>query len=332
VDKHEKLELIREKVQKDVDEIHKSAESMNMIADNFEKAANVAKNADTVISDIEKQFNELTDIVNKKDQIFLWTAVALQCVRWIFQPKINLMEEITPNYEDRIPAQEGAEYEKKENSEWNNKNSDKEAKKGKYLSWEEYFTNAVPYDAMNGTQDIVIKGISQDGVNICGKNHHAATLGNDPILGYILGTFNIMTSTITFNRADLLSRKVNYPNVTKESISIIKIVSQVIESEKEDKIRIPAAVARQVLHIQSDKFTKIGLPIPLLSAEKQQELLKKGWNSKELDVLVNELNKTTISNLKTVSIQLAISCIIIAIPQIFTPKSKRKTNPYNHWE
>lgn len=313
MDKHDKLEQIRKKVQNNVEEIHRSTSELNTIAQKFENAANVAGNSAIIISDIEKEFNNYTSIINKKDQLFLWTAVALQCVRWIFQPKLEMMEEIKPIDSDRIAASDGKKIENPENSKWYKDNIEKDAKSGKYRNWKEYFTNAVPYDAMIGTEDIIIDGVSKNEKNLCGKNHHSSTLGHDPILGYIFGTFNIMTSTITFNRFDLLSRIVDYPSVTKEDISIVEIVQHVIESEREDKLRIPAAVSRQWLHLESDKYTKMGLPIPLLSAEKQQALLKQGWNSKEFDRLLNELGKTTLNNLKATSIQLAISCIISLI-------------------
>lgn len=48
----------------------------------------------------------------------------------------------------------------------------------------------------------------------------------------------------------------------------------------------------------------------MLNAKKQQELLNKGWNSKELDKLMNELNISFTKNIKTVNIQLVISSII----------------------
>ena len=46
----------------------------NSILDNFE-------NLDKIVEDIDKEFAEKTGILNKKDQIFLWTAVALQVLR-----------------------------------------------------------------------------------------------------------------------------------------------------------------------------------------------------------------------------------------------------------
>ena len=54
---------------------------------------------------------------------------------------------------------------------------------------------------------------------------------------------------------------------------------------------------KERLHLQSDKFTKTGLPIPLLSADKQQTLLEHKWNSKELeDVLRSGLQGTSLNS------------------------------------
>ena len=54
----------------------------NKMLDNFEKL-------DKIVEDIDKEFAEKTGILNKKDQVFLWTAVALQVSR------IYIISEIT---------------------------------------------------------------------------------------------------------------------------------------------------------------------------------------------------------------------------------------------
>jgi len=206
--------------------------------------------------------------------------------------------------------------EDKKNSEWYEENQDKEAKKDEFIPWKEYFERPVPYDAMNGegARTIEIKGVTKKGVNLGSINHHSATLGHDPVLGYIFGTINIMTSTITFHKALFPTNRVELIGVKKqeimEPVGFINAIIKAMEAEMSDKYRVPAAVARQALHMASDEMSKTGLPIPCLSAEKQQELLGKGWNSKELDRIIESLGKYMKGNLKIVATQFFIALFI----------------------
>ena len=57
----------------------------NKMLDNFEKL-------DKIVEDIDKEFAEKTGILNKKDQMFLWTAVALQVSRMYIISEITKVE------------------------------------------------------------------------------------------------------------------------------------------------------------------------------------------------------------------------------------------------
>ena len=54
----------------------------------------------------------------------------------------------------------------------------------------EIITNPVPFDAIYGGKDY---GLGIGG----GFTHRAKTIGHDPLLGWIFGTMNIATSTVT---------------------------------------------------------------------------------------------------------------------------------------
>lgn len=279
----------------------------NMIK-NYEKI-------DELFSDIDTEFAKTTSITNTKDQIFLWTAVALQTARWVLLPAFKI-DDIIPDYSDRESAGVESSKENKNNSDWYNENRDKDVKEDEFISWKEYFENPVPYDALNGegARNMEIKGVTPKGKNLGSKNHHSATLGHDPVLGYIFGTVNIMTRTITFNKYLLPTNKVNLIGKKEQEImelvSFIEIFIKSIEAEISDKFRIPAAVARQALHIESDKMSMTGLPIPFLSASKQQELLMKGWNSKELDRMVDSFKKNLKGNMGIIGAQFLIALFI----------------------
>lgn len=273
----------------------------NKMLDNFE-------NLDKIIEDIDKEFNKKTGILNKKDQIFLWTAVALQTLRWwLLKYDIDSLKNLKPDVSIRETAAKEGYKEKKERENFLKEKQEEIAKKNKFISWKEYFIRAVPYDAMNGegAKNIEILGVKEKNKNLFGKNHHSATLGHDPVLGYFFGTINIMTSTITFNKPLLPTNKVNYP-VINENVSFIKTFYTAIEAGIDDKYRIPAAIIRQTMHLASDVNTKMGLPIPLLNAEMQQRLLEKGWNSKELEKITKVLGK----NLAVFSLQVIIGIFI----------------------
>lgn len=281
-------------------ELENFSNAVNEIHDHAEKTLNDLKNINIIISDIDKQFAEKTGIVNVKDMFFLWGAVAIQCARWFLIPTFDL-ETLTPTTEDRkYSASEG-----KKDKTGTSKQLDKgkeERDKQKFPDNKSIILLPVPYDAMKGTEDIVIPGVTEYGKQIYSMNHHSATLGHDPLIGQVIGTANILTRSITFHDATMTTRKVEIPSgrtqvVVKEPLySIPLMIEDVIETSKEDGDRIATALLKENLHLQSDKYTKTGLPIPLLSAEMQQKLLDSKWNSKELECVIKGAVKGIATN------------------------------------
>lgn len=286
------------------------ANAVDEIKDHSSKVLDDIKNINIIITDIDKQFAEKTGIINSKDMMFLWGAVALQCVRWILIPTFDL-ETLTPTIEDRKDSQSegkkdqtGTKYQLDKTAE--------ERQQRKFPNIHDIMILPVPYDAMKGTEDIVIPGVTDFGKQIYSMNHHSATLGHDPIVGQVIGTANIMTRSITFHDAALTTRKVMIPSgrtqvvVPRPRYSIRKMLEDVIQSSKEDKNRIIAALIKENLHLQSDKYTKTGLPIPLLSADMQQQLLAQKWNSKELEDVLR-------GSIKGIAINLIVALILNTI-------------------
>ena len=66
-------------------------QSKNFIVINEKRLENFNK-LDEIIENIDKEFAEKTGILNKKDQTFLWTAVALQTARIYLLNKITEIE------------------------------------------------------------------------------------------------------------------------------------------------------------------------------------------------------------------------------------------------
>lgn len=257
------------------------------ISEKSNKTLNDLKNINIIISDIDKNFSEKTSILNKKDMFFLWGATALQCGKWILLPAFD-ERSLTPNKEDRKDAAIEGRKDKTKTGKQLNEEGLNQIERGQFINCEQIMALPVPYDAMKGTESIIIEGVTTKGKNLWGGNHHSATWGHDPIMGHIIGTANILTRSITFRDGKFTTKTVEIPIgreqvVTEYPYNFVKMFFDVKDTIREDRKRQATAHMKQVLHMQSDKYTKDGLPIPLLSAKRQQRLLKQGWNSKELE-------------------------------------------------
>ena len=241
----------------------------NKMLDNFEKL-------DKIVEDIDKEFAEKTGILNKKDQMFLWTAVALQVSR------IYIISEITKieNAGEGKLEESLKNFQKEIFKNFENKND--KINQEYRASLKQILTNKVPYDAIDGGRKF---GIFK------GANHRFATLGHDPILGYIFGTANILTNTITTVQLPLVSSyHVQYneiygnPQITKLASTGLMLL-KVEERIKEDKITVALALIKQIIHIGTDLYTPKGIQIPganLVLSKKNAERLTKYINTGDI--------------------------------------------------
>ena len=112
----EDLDREFDSLKENLNEVQKQSE--NFITINEKRLENFNK-LDEIIKDIDKEFAEKTGILNKKDQIFLWMAVALQTLRW-YLLKYDFGEwKINENYKDeRKNSDEEGKREKKETEEY----------------------------------------------------------------------------------------------------------------------------------------------------------------------------------------------------------------------
>lgn len=297
-------------------DVHKEFTSLQNNINELERVRLIAENAGSIIDNLDYEFENMTKL-SREDISFLFFATALQCCRQIIQPTINVNFSKISTYERHDAGLDG-NLEFKRGKEIAQENVFQNKKSRKYPDKVQMFELAVPYDAMLGTKNILIPGVSDIGNNISGRNHHAATLGHDPVLGYIFGTINILTRTITFKNAMLttnlvhLQRGSNRNQYVGKEIGFAGAIIRTLETAQEDITRIPAAVLRQALHIQSDKYTKMGLPIPFIPAETAQKLLVQGWNSYEVERLSEFILKDT----GIVAIQALLSVLINAIIEV----------------
>lgn len=216
------------------------------------------ENALKSLVSIEEIFSTKTTILNKKDLSFLLLATIIQVSKSLVTPYIakkfnygkGLSEEerkSRPRHDDStIKDADKKAKDSFKDSFFNEKSNNKD----KY--WINILYQSVPYDA--------IKGSSMNG-----HNHRYHTLGHDPWLGYLFGTLNILTETITFT--NLSSNKVTRKpfRVSEETISLFTIIQDAYNMTTSNYMNLPAALFAQHLHKKSDINTKKGLPVPLLS-------------------------------------------------------------------
>ena len=266
------------------------------------------------IEDIERIHNEFAakTKLSKVDIAFLMVATALQTARWIIIQQIMGDLGETVDSSDRIHNKEGDKQKKKEVHDWNEKKKDHENKTSQngYPTWKDIIfgqyervdgcgksKGVCPYDA----QENAPAGFDDGGRG----NHRVHTLGHDPILGWIFGTANLMTCTISLSKKfGFATYNVEYPGGRFSDVptSMIKMFYDVFESTKEDKFRLAAALFAQYAHLKSDVFTDRGLPVPIIEAF-SEELAGKLY-SEQYDALC------LLRDIKIVGAQAAISIII----------------------
>lgn len=223
------------------------------------------KQTEKELDTINRQFSRQTTIVNKTDLSFLALATALQTMKMVLftmlAPKMNYGESFDPekrlNHNDKTI--ESAHRRANDNF------RDRHLKHHETGHWINLLYQTVPYDITKGSREI--------GRNMGGRYHRMYTLGHDPVLGWLFGTANILTDCVTFNdfrtnrirRVDPITGK-NKMIITPERVSLEKMLKECYEEIKDDYLNLPAALFAQARHLKSDEFTKLGLPVPLLSS------------------------------------------------------------------
>lgn len=208
------------------------------------------------VDSIHKEFSRKTSIVNKQDLIFLGIATALQTTKSLLFGQIAKK----CNYGNSFNPEERLAHNDKsieiEHRRANDEFKEKHEKHG-HGYWMNILYQTPPYDITKGSPAI--------GRNMEGGYHRIHTLGHDPILGWIFGTANILTDTITFEdfKTNRVLRKPKMI-ITPESVSFPNLFKESFEMCKADSLNLPAAIFAEGCHLKSDEFTKLGLPVPVL--------------------------------------------------------------------
>ena len=204
------------------------------------------QNAMRHFDSINDEFSRRTGL-KKVDWVFFTIATALQCFRqYVIDPWIK---------EKRTDASPSDEKGRKNNAGpgWYHADTDK------------ILTSRVPFDAQGYSHYKTVAGFLKGGA------HRTVTLGHDPIMGWVFGTANILTNTLTrydFQSAHIkdIPGKGNTIYALADTSKIFIACKERLINEGEDgKIAVASAVLREAEHLKSDVNTKKSLPFPGVS-------------------------------------------------------------------
>ena len=235
------------------------------------------------LQNIEYQFSNATRL-NRRDVAFLAIATAIQTVRSALFGQLSnhlssIGNRITDKEGDALVKESKEKYKQQHEDKWDSKKDSKgsRSRKEEGKTWKEIVFSGVPYDVITGSKDV--------GLGLSGQNHRLKTLGHDPVLGWLFGTINILTDTIT-PAHPFSSYRVKKVKTTKTivppNLPYPIVFGEAIDLATSGKHLLPASVFRQGLHYKSDFYTKKGLPIPLLEVFAESlagKLYQEGYDS-----------------------------------------------------
>jgi hypothetical protein len=260
-------------------QMKKNIGHLGTLAKDAERVSITAKNASLIITDIDRKFEQATKLTGI-DVTFLFLATALQVAR----------QYLVTNFKERSGHNEAA----KDAKETEEKVLGKETAEGKndrknsthwwyHPSIEEVTFNPVPFDQTAG-----LEGLGG------AFEHRAKTPGHDAILGYVFGTANIATSTLT--AWTMQSYHVKYGNVgsilkpmvtnNADTGSVFKnAYKRLAEEGLEGKAIIAISLFREAMHLKSDINSKVSLPVPIITTinpDIAKEIAKYGFDMANL--------------------------------------------------
>lgn len=221
--------------------------------------ANVYANSGALYDEASDVYKKKTSIQNRKD---LWVFGASLAINLAIKYLIKRLREMDS-------SKLASKLHKPEHS--------KRGESLYYATREEILANPVPFDAIQKLPDFKL------GLN--GFNHRYKTLGHTMFFGAIVGTANIMTSTITLNNLMSYHVKTRPHQRTRHKDSsiynvyldtvvapastweiFISIVKRLKEERKEGWLALGTAFCKEMIHLLSDLPTKTSCPFGIVSS------------------------------------------------------------------
>ena len=133
-----------------------------------------------------------------------------------------------------------------------------------------FFEHGVPYDATRVSPRFkaIYPGFMP---GISGFNHRYTTLGHDPLAGFIFGTANIATKTLSVNNAASLfpsyhvKKYEHMGNMIDGKTDIYHVLKWTCNTVSEKPENLGCSMLIQAMHMGTDVFTKAGLPVPVIN-------------------------------------------------------------------
>lgn len=278
-------------------ESSKTLSNMDKVIRESTRVANVAQTSKSILDDLDNQFESQTGL-DKVDVTFLFFATALQCFRQYFLTDFKVRE-------GHI---QGDKKIKDKEEDWFDKFiNDKDIQNGSkryYSPLSDIISKGVPYDASWNSEAFNLGG--SEGKGMSGKDHRFRTLGHDPLLGWIFGTSNIMTNTLTdwkFSsyhvKTELRSNGTPFPRIVQNANTKLMLDKVWERTIKEPQI-LAAAIIKQAFHLKSDEYSKMSLPVPsamTLSPEFAQQLARFGVDIANIKTVGKQASMATLINI-----------------------------------
>ena len=261
----------------------KIEDHLTQVQDEYLRVTQFSGQAGYVIDQLDRQFQEKTKL-SGSDTVFLFLCVALQCARQylLTNDKLRLQDQGSVKSNVRGDRFMHSMY---------------DGTIGNFAppQWEDVLFQGVPYDATKLGPHIADTGLA-------GTTHRYRTLGHDPVLGWIFGTANIMTNSLT--KSDIITTyQVSDGFIIRHyPLGTMGMLNKAAEYAQRDPMLLAASTARQAIHFGSDYFTKQGLPIPLIATvnnDVAKTMITKGhidmWSVTRgavLSALINQLIAT----------------------------------------
>lgn len=270
--KYDKLKAQNQQITSD---IKYEATHFQEISAEYNRVAEIYSAPSIILNDIDRQFSAATKL-NGVDIAFLFFATALQCVRQYAFDSLHFKSK-----EERPSDKKAAD------NTWGHKKEHSDRSLFYYNpSLAEILSNPVPFDAQFGSSDFDL-GLS-------GNLHRPKTLGHDPILGWIFGTANIATNTLTTwewksyhiktgqtkngnNRDKIIAPAKTLEIFEHVSNKLLGKEGRLDDSFSKEKLIhnpnskfagpaiIAASIGKEAIHLKSDVKSKNSLPLPIIS-------------------------------------------------------------------
>lgn len=259
-----KYDKLKNKNQIITNEVKQQASHFKEVSAEYERVSEIYANANVVIKDIDKQFSQATKLTGM-DLKFVFFATALQCIRQYFITPFSLRDE-------RPSEKEAAKNSKIIEETLLGKDKGVKTRKHKWYnpSLDEIIGNPVPFDTIQQCEALKGAGIFKG----TGKLGHRLTLGHDPILGWVFGTANIATSTLTtwklqsyhVKKSIVAGKEQDALTQKADTYKVLEYTKdKLINNGKDGKIIIATSLIKEGIHLYSDVNSKNSLPFPIVS-------------------------------------------------------------------